>query len=421
MKLLFNVLLMLPFSLYAQPKGIHFEEGVSWKAIKAKARAEHKLIFMDCFATWCGPCKMMAQRIFPLDEVGRVMNEKFVCVGVQMDSTVKDNQEVRNWYADARRIEKEYKVGEYPTFLFFNAEGQPLHKTIGAMGSSEEFLAKVNDALDENKQYFTLMGHYRQHLNDSAYLRNAIIAALTARDEVNAASIGDAYADCIKNLFAKDNLRLILGSMISSRNRGFDILLHHGTEVDTSLGINTAEKTLVWMIRKEEINPLTKKDNTEVDWKGLYARLKEKYPQQAQKAVLGACADYYAIRKRWKEYGPAIVEYVDKVDDHHDMDRLNDFAWNIFLKCDDFTVLASALNWSRFTFSNDSIPDDNRIDTYANLLYKSGDVKGAICWEQKAMSLVAAKSNNKQRYNFHKYAQTIERMQRGEKVWENPL
>ncbi len=38
-------------------KVIHFENGLSWEQIKEKAKAEHKYIFVDCYATWCGPCK----------------------------------------------------------------------------------------------------------------------------------------------------------------------------------------------------------------------------------------------------------------------------------------------------------------------------------------------------------------------------
>ena len=43
--------------------GTYFQTGLSWKEVKAKAEAEHKYIFMDCYATWCGPCKWMNKNI----------------------------------------------------------------------------------------------------------------------------------------------------------------------------------------------------------------------------------------------------------------------------------------------------------------------------------------------------------------------
>lgn len=193
----------MPFAVFCQEKGVHFERGLSWKAIKAKARKEHKYIFMDCFTTWCGPCKFMSQQIFPLGEVGRALNDKFVCASVQMDSTGKDQQVVKDWYTDVQSIAKEYKINAYPSFLFFSPDGRVLHKVMGASKDAQEFLAKVNDALMEDKQYFTLIDHYRQRKGDSTFLHNALMAALGAGDNNEAASIGDMYIDCLKNPYVK--------------------------------------------------------------------------------------------------------------------------------------------------------------------------------------------------------------------------
>jgi thiol:disulfide interchange protein len=44
-------------------KGIRFEHGLSWAQVKEKAKAENKYIFMDCYATWCGPCKAMDKNV----------------------------------------------------------------------------------------------------------------------------------------------------------------------------------------------------------------------------------------------------------------------------------------------------------------------------------------------------------------------
>src|SRR5215831_9330297 len=59
-------------------KGVHFEDNLSWSAIQAKARAENKFIFVDCYTSWCGPCKYMAKNIFPQQEAGDFFNDKFI-------------------------------------------------------------------------------------------------------------------------------------------------------------------------------------------------------------------------------------------------------------------------------------------------------------------------------------------------------
>src|ERR1700761_8867531 len=64
----------------AQDTGIQFTKVLSWEEVLQKAKTEHKYIFMDCYATWCGPCKGMEEDIYPLKAVGDVYNKDFISV-----------------------------------------------------------------------------------------------------------------------------------------------------------------------------------------------------------------------------------------------------------------------------------------------------------------------------------------------------
>ena len=67
-------------------KGISFEkEGTLFKEAVQKATATKKLIFLDCYTSWCGPCKKMAKDIFPLEEVGKFMNPAYVSIQIDME------------------------------------------------------------------------------------------------------------------------------------------------------------------------------------------------------------------------------------------------------------------------------------------------------------------------------------------------
>ncbi len=66
--------------------GMQFVQHSSWTKILAKAKEENKLIFVDCYATWCGPCKKMAKEVFPLADVGAFYNANYINVKAQMDS-----------------------------------------------------------------------------------------------------------------------------------------------------------------------------------------------------------------------------------------------------------------------------------------------------------------------------------------------
>jgi len=88
----------------SENKGIRFEQDLSWEQIKAKAKGENKYIFIDVYATWCGPCKMMDRDVYPNDIVGAVVNDQFISVKIQMDRTAYDNELVKRRYADARSL-----------------------------------------------------------------------------------------------------------------------------------------------------------------------------------------------------------------------------------------------------------------------------------------------------------------------------
>src|ERR1700743_1756251 len=68
----------------AQNRSIQFQQG-TWQQIKDKAAAQNKLIFMDCYTTWCGPCKWMADNVFTNDTVADYFNQHFICATFDME------------------------------------------------------------------------------------------------------------------------------------------------------------------------------------------------------------------------------------------------------------------------------------------------------------------------------------------------
>ena len=76
----------------------------------AKAKAEGKMVFVDLYTSWCVPCKMMADKIFPDPKLGEFMNEKFVCV--KYDTEKEEAGKV---------LAGKYSVLAYPTFLILNS------------------------------------------------------------------------------------------------------------------------------------------------------------------------------------------------------------------------------------------------------------------------------------------------------------
>ncbi|MEL6926093.1 MAG: DUF255 domain-containing protein, partial [Bacteroidota bacterium] len=63
--------------------GIEFFDG-TWEEALNIAKAEEKVIFVDAFAVWCGPCKRMSNNVFPQKEVGDFFNRNFVNMKIDM-------------------------------------------------------------------------------------------------------------------------------------------------------------------------------------------------------------------------------------------------------------------------------------------------------------------------------------------------
>ncbi len=111
------VLSLFLSNVYSQ--GIKFEQDLTWQQIKEKAKKEKKYIFVDCFATWCGPCKQMEKEVYTSKNVGIIFNDKFISVKLQMDTTIQDNEYIRHNYDLATKFASQYKIKAFPTYLFF--------------------------------------------------------------------------------------------------------------------------------------------------------------------------------------------------------------------------------------------------------------------------------------------------------------
>jgi thiol-disulfide isomerase/thioredoxin len=394
----------------AQDKGMHFEHNTSWEKVLVKAKAENKYIFVDCFTTWCGPCKMMSSTIFPLEEVGTFYNKNFINVKIQLDTTKNDNEEVKSWFAAGKEIATKYRVQAYPTYLMFNPNGEIVHRAVGSSDATA-FLAKGADAMNPDKQYYTLKREYEAGKKGDAFLYKVAKAAADAYDMQFAKKVTDEYLATQTNLYTKENLELLQMFTRTSKDPGFAMMLNNPEKVDAVLGKGVSESAVQRIILQEEVFPaLFQNGATLPDWAAIEKNLKEKYPAQANQALLYSKVVYAQQKKNWNDFGPAVVAYMKSYGDDASPEQMNNFAWTIFENCDDMACVESALTWSKQSFANNDMPAF--IDTYANLLYKMGKKNEAIEWETKAKEFAIKSGEDPKGYEA-----VIDKMQKGEKTW----
>lgn len=119
---------------FTQNRSINFEHGDFDKVLE-KARAMNRNVFMDCYTSWCGPCKQMAREVFTVDSVADYFNATFVCVKYDMEK-------------EGKVLRDRYKLAAYPTFFVLDGNGEVLHQLTGYY-SPENFMKAIRMAKPE--------------------------------------------------------------------------------------------------------------------------------------------------------------------------------------------------------------------------------------------------------------------------------
>jgi thiol-disulfide isomerase/thioredoxin len=174
MKKLFTLMAMaimticLTVNVEAQNREVEFEH-TAWKKVLKKAKKQDKLIFVDCYTSWCGPCKMMAKDVFTQDHVADYFNSNFVNFKVDMEK------------GEGPDLKPGWKITAYPTFLVINSKGEIIHRIVGAYGA-DEFISYVKEAQTKDKNFAALSKAYEAGQRDGefmfSYLRALRLASL---------------------------------------------------------------------------------------------------------------------------------------------------------------------------------------------------------------------------------------------------
>ncbi len=192
MRFVLTVIFLFLLSAISFSQGINFEKKLVWEEIISKAKAEQKYIFVDCYATWCQPCKEMEQDIFSTAEIRDLVDKYFISIKVQMDTTTVDNEATKRRYKLAHHLKDEYNVSVFPTFLFFSPQGEIVHKGVG-FKSVFNFKLLLRETLTFEKQYFTILKDYKAGIRNYPVLQYFIPTATAMKDNNIAKLVADDY------------------------------------------------------------------------------------------------------------------------------------------------------------------------------------------------------------------------------------
>nr|MBC7611495.1 thioredoxin fold domain-containing protein [Pseudopedobacter sp.] len=398
------------FSFAQENSGVIFESGKSWNEIKAKAKFENKFIFIDCFTTWCVPCKMMEKQIFPDKELGDYLNHNFINVKAQFNVTKNDDENVKAWYEDIKLLERKYSVSAYPTFLIFNKNGEIINEIIGASTSSKAFLSQIENAIDlAARSFYTLKSKYDTGKRDSAFMNALFESAekLGKTDFIN--QIGNEYLSNQRNLLTRENIKIISFCTSKSSDKGLIVLLKYPEKVDSVIGKIRRIEILNNIATKEVVVPNLRKGGSMTDygggmigytgeviqnpnWDELYDKLKPVYKSFSKEIIMASKPLYYSFKNDWDRYCEAVNQYLNAYGDEISNDNLKIYANSILYKSNESNNLTDAIKWIDFAIKNNQNDPDLMVQNSA-LNYKIGNHDKAVTQMEKVIEMMTEQGN----------------------------
>ena len=101
---------------------MNFESYPTLSEVLMKAERENKIVFVDLYADWCLPCKVMDEEVFNDKATADFMNDNFI------------NYKVNGEKAEGPDLTLIYNVKGYPTQLFLDGKGRVLERNLGSLG-----------------------------------------------------------------------------------------------------------------------------------------------------------------------------------------------------------------------------------------------------------------------------------------------
>ncbi len=300
-KILSTVLMGLAIFVFGQ-QNINFQD-LSFKDLLAKAKKENKIVFIDAYASWCGPCKLMEKNIFTTKSVSDYYNTNFVNAHFDMEK------------GEGRDIAAKFSVRSYPTYLFLNGNGDLVHQDVGYTEESQ-FVELGKTANNPNNKKGSLKERFEKGEKDADFLIS--IMKMNAQSDFDfAKKASERYFQNKKTneTLTQDEVSFLLYFLKSDSDANYKVFKERKDDITKLIPeqtyINFDNELKLGKLINEVINSKSNKIDEDYFMKNATPLIGE---EEARKRLLHLKLSYYEQVSNFPEYEKAALEYYRNAD-----------------------------------------------------------------------------------------------------------
>ena len=371
MKKTLTALFLLIFLLSFAQESINFDNS-NFKEILAKAKREKKLVFLDAFASWCGPCKLMEKNVFPLPAVKEYYNANFINARFDMEK------------GEGREIAQKYQVRSYPSYLFLNGDGEVVMKSYGYMGE-KDFIEIAKEANNPLLLKGSAKELFEKGESDPAFLLNMMRQNMQT-DYVLAKKVSERYFKVkAKEEFSRDDIGMLLYFVKSVndpnyqvfKDRKANIVKEMSEDIYNQFDVNIK----ISKVMENSLDQNTGIINDEYFYKNAVPLVGQ---AEAETALNRMKVIYYPNVGNFKDYEKAALIYYKNADDFNPEELLK-AAWLFSEHVDNKSSLKKAEEWAEKSVMKSESAENTYI--LAKLYAKNGKKDSAILFAEMSKNL----------------------------------
>ncbi len=208
-----------------------------------KAKQENKLVFVDFYTSWCGPCKVLDKEVFSQEKVGSHFNTNFINLKVQCDDK-----------GVGVELGKQYKIVAYPTLMFLNGQGEVVHTAVGGL-SADALIEVSRVALNPDKNLLSILKKWENGNRDSQFVNVYFTTLKKAYLQEKASADFLAYFEELP--VSEKNSKSTFGLIELVGAQPFSTLFNYVEEHKAQIAVNTSSQQVNDFISKSYLSYLS--------------------------------------------------------------------------------------------------------------------------------------------------------------------